>query len=337
MPEAKDADRPAEPKRGSSPHPGRRRRALTAVALLAAAAGATAAAACGVLRPAECRGGDPAGPTPRAAPAAPGPDLRDLTPAEEDLLHSAEQLLLRDCMRAKGFVYQPVARQPVPEAREFPYVVDDLEWARRHGYGRDIERRLEEVRTDDPNQRYFESLPADRKAPAIAAANGPRPEGLTARAPDGMPLTRSPEGCRSQGQRTLYQDLGAWFQARVTMDSLASLRGEKVTADQELTAPTRAWADCMRAAGHDYADPAALRAAQPPRGQAWPREQEITLAVAEAGCAESSGLAAVVRRLDRTYDAELRRRYRSDVETWQRLRLAALPRARSVVAADPGH
>ncbi|WP_223243737.1 hypothetical protein [Streptomyces sp. CBMA156] len=337
MPETEDADRPAGPKSGSRPEHGRRRRVLTAVALLTAAVGATAAAAYGVLQPA--RGAsDPAGAAPLAAPTTEGSlDLRDLTPAEEDLLHSAEQLLLRDCMRAKGFVYQPVARQPVPEAREFPYVIDDVEWARRHGYGRDIERRLEEIRTEDPNQHYFESLPADRKAPAIAAANGPRAEGLTARTPDGMPITRSPEGCTSQGQRTLYLDLAAWFQARVTMDSLASLRGEKVTADRELAGPTRGWAACMRAAGHDYADPAALRAAQPPRSQAWPREQETALAVAEAECAESSGLAVTAGRLDRKYDAELRQQYRSDAETWQRLRLAALPRARSVVAADPGH
>lgn len=331
MPEAKKADRSVAPKRGSSPRHGRRRRAVTAVALLAVAAGATATVACGVLRPAE-------GPAPPAAPATrDGSDLRDLTPVEEDLLHSAEQLLLRDCMRAKGFLYQPVARQPVPEAREFPYVIDDVEWARRHGYGRDIERRLEEVRTEDPNQRYFEGLPADRKAPAIAAANGRRAEGLTARTPDGMPVTRSPEGCTSQSQRTLYLDLGAWFQARVTMDSLPSLRGEKVAADQELLGPTHAWATCMRAAGHDYADPAALRAAQPPRDRSWPHEQETALAVAEAECAEGSGFAATTRSLDRKYDAELRQQYRSDAETWQRLRLAALPRARSVVAAEPGH
>ncbi|MFE2726869.1 hypothetical protein [Kitasatospora sp. NPDC059327] len=336
MPKVKEADRPAGPKRYSSPH-WRRPPVLTAIALLAAAAGAIAGAACGVLRPAKAPN-DPAGPAALAAPVNQnGPDLRDLTPAEEDLLHSAEQLLLRDCMRAKGFVYQPVARQPVPEAREFPYVIDDIEWARRHGYGRDIERRMEEVRKDDPNQRYFEGLPADRKAPAIAAALGPRAEGLTARTPEGMPVTRSPEGCVSHGQRTLYLDLGAWFQARVTMDSLPSLRGERVTADQELIGPTGAWAACMRAAGHDYTDPAALRAAQPPRGQTWPREQETALAIAEAECAQGSGLAATTRRLDQKYDAELRHQYWSDAQAWQRLRLAALPRARSVVATDPGH
>ncbi|QLE70326.1 hypothetical protein FGW37_00730 [Streptomyces rectiverticillatus] len=83
---------------------------------------------------------------PSAAP--PGP-----TEAEKDILHDAEQRLLRDCMGA--------------------------EWARQHGYGSDLERRREETRWNDPNQRYFRS-------PQPPTASD-RPDGEDARQPAAHP------------------------------------------------------------------------------------------------------------------------------------------------------
>ncbi|MFC5144820.1 hypothetical protein [Streptomyces aureoversilis] len=262
--------------------------------------------------------------------------LREPTEAEKDVLHDAEQRLLRDCMGEHGFEYRTAVRQPVPEAREFPYVVDDTDWARRHGYGSDIERRLEEIRRDDPNQRYFRSLPAGRRAAALAAANGERPTGLTVKTPDGLRLTRSTQGRRAEAERRLYGDLGAWFQARSTMDALRQLRTGRVTADPAFAEAARPWARCMRAAGHDYADPAALRRALPPPEHPLPREREVALAVAEATCARESGLAVTARRLDGKYDTELRRRYRAAVNTGLRLQLAALPRARTLIGTGEG-
>ncbi|MFF3981119.1 hypothetical protein [Streptomyces sp. NPDC001828] len=263
-----------------------------------------------------------------------GEPLREATGAEQDLLHSAEQLLLRDCMKDMGFAYVPVPRQPLRDARQFPYVVDDAPWAGRHGYGSDLDRASEELRTDDANERYFQSLPKERRGPAVIAANGPRPVGLTARTPDGMVITHSAQGCQSQAQRTLYRDLPAWFQARVTMDSLPALRGAKVTADSEFRSGTQRWSACMRAAGYAFKDPAAARASLPPSDHPLPHEREVAMAVAEAGCAQTSGLAATAARLDQKYDAELRKQYWGQVSTWLRLRLSALPRARSVAAAD---
>ncbi|MFE3939784.1 hypothetical protein ACFXPJ_40060, partial [Streptomyces goshikiensis] len=246
----------------------------------------------------------------------------------------AEQILHRDCMRDRGFVYEPVPRQPVPDARDFPYVVDDPEWARRHGYGSDLDRKREEISTEGVNERYFRSLPQERRAPAIAAANGSRPDGLSARAPDGLKISRSLDGCQSQAERGLYPDLAAWFQARVTVDSLPPLRGGQVIADGEFRGATRKWSACMNAAGYAFQDPAAARAALPPPDRPFPREREVAMAVAEAGCARSSGLAETAARLDRKYDTELREKYGHDVTAWLRFRLDALPRARAVVEAD---
>ncbi|MEV7297720.1 hypothetical protein AB0N79_39930 [Streptomyces microflavus] len=263
-----------------------------------------------------------------------GQRLRELTETEQDLLHAAEQILLQECMRGRGFVYQPVSRQPVPDVKIFPYIIDDPAWARRHGYGSDIERQLKKVRDEDVNQHYFQSLPENRKAPAIAAANGDRPQGLTARAPDGTEITRSSQGCQSQAQRKLYLNLESWFQARVTVDALPALRGRKVLADVKYKNAVRVWASCMHEAGHEFKDPGALRAALPPPERPLPRSKEIALAIIEVKCGQSSGLASVSRRLDRKYDRQLKNRHRSDVDAWLDFRLDALARARSVTQSD---
>src|SRR5688572_2494362 len=77
---------------------------------------------------------------------------RPLTEPELDLLHQAEQLLTRDCMRDAGFDYWPMPRRPATEYRDFPYAIDDLAWATRHGYGTDLRRKLELAGRSNPNQ-----------------------------------------------------------------------------------------------------------------------------------------------------------------------------------------
>ncbi|MDI3417737.1 hypothetical protein [Streptomyces luteolus] len=259
---------------------------------------------------------------------SPGP-AREPTRQERSLLHRAEQILLRDCMRERGFTYRMVAEHPVKDAREFPYVIDDVAWAREHGHGTDIQRKQRELRRDNPNQRYFQSLSPERRAAALEAANGARPDALTAKTPDGMRLTRSDEGCQAEAERRLYGDLAAWFQARSTLEVLPELTRQRVLEDSGFATAVRPWARCMRAAGHSFDNPAEVRkklAKQP-----LPRNEEIRLAVAEAQCAHSSGLAKKVKALQKRFDTEFRQRFRSEVNTGQRLQLAAIPRARSIV------
>lgn len=253
--------------------------------------------------------------------------VRELTRQEKSVLHQAEEILLRDCMDERGFTYRMSAENPVPEARDFPYVIDDVAWAGEHGYGDDIQRKVKEVRTSDPNQRYFKSLSPRRKAAALKAANGASPRGLTARTPDGMVLTRSDEGCRADAERTLYgDDLQAWFQARSTAEALPELARQRVLKDPRFKRAVRPWARCMRNAGHAYDSPTELRTRLGSR----PEEQKVRLAVAEAKCARSSGLAETAKALDRKHNRKLRQQHRTEVNTALRLQLAAIPRARSV-------
>ncbi|MGW5877325.1 hypothetical protein ACWFMI_12350 [Nocardiopsis terrae] len=260
-----------------------------------------------------------------------GTHARDVTPEEENLLETAGQLLLRECMESRGFEYQVVSGGTFADFDKFRYVIDDPEWASEHGYGTDLRREAAELRENDPNERYFESLPPERRAQALVAANGPSPVGLTATTPDGMELGRSDQGCQSQADRELYGDLASWFQARTTVEALPALRHQGVVNDPRYLEAVRPWADCMRAAGHDYATPADIRAALPPPQDPLPRQEEIGLALAEARCATDSGLARTVAELDEQHGQELRERHRSALETQRRLQLDALPRARTVV------
>ncbi|MEV0225389.1 hypothetical protein [Streptomyces sp. NPDC050704] len=223
---------------------------------------------------------------------------------------------------------------PIPEAREFPYVINDMTWAQKHGYGTDMQRALAKLRKTDPNQRYFRGLPANRREAALDAANGSKPLNVTAKTPDGMLFQRSPEGCQSEADRKLYGDLRKWFQAKVTVDTLAEIKRTRVLGDPRFAEAVKPWAACMRAAGHPYAGPAQLRAKLPPPNDPLPRKEEIRLAVAEARCAMSSGLARTSSELDEYYAEKLEKQYRSDVETRRQLQVSALPRAHSITRTD---
>ncbi|MFJ8645916.1 hypothetical protein ACIRNI_07310 [Streptomyces sp. NPDC093546] len=273
------------------------------------------------------------GPAPRPAAGTPtGPVAPPAGAARRNLLYDAEQELQRRCMAAAGFRFWATPENPLPEAREFPYVVDDERWAERYGHGSGFAPRIQRLRRQDPNQVYLRGLTADRRQAAVAALNGPREgEELRAELPGGVVVAHSARGCRAEAWRTLYGDAGEWYAANTLVGNLDGLRRLRVTADPRYATAVRAWSACMRAHGFAYEDPLEARAASLGRKNAPDRALEVRAAVQEARCAHSSGLAAVARRLDRDHDRELRREHRAAVERVERLRAAALPRARAVL------
>jgi hypothetical protein len=257
--------------------------------------------------------------------------LRSLTAAELALLHRAEEILTRDCMARHGFrVWVETGERP-PEIPQFPFVVDDVRWARSHGYGTDIQQQVNKAKSADPNARYFASLPADRKAAAVVALNGERPEGLEVRLPDGRLVHRSDRGCTSEAMQKLYSDLPGWFRASRTVNVLPSIAYGRMVRDPLLKRDLSRWARCMQAMGLAYPSPEALRAAL---GQRAPRDREIRFAVAEATCANRTPLARTARQLNQRYMEQLEAEYRSEVAMLRRLQLDALPRARAITDGD---
>ncbi|MFJ5173430.1 hypothetical protein ACIP68_06225 [Streptomyces griseoviridis] len=249
---------------------------------------------------------------------------------EAETLDVAEQLLERDCLEKQGFRLWVVPGSP-PQ-RTFPYGVDDIGWARKHGYGSRLRAGLEKAVSADPNQKYFDSLPPDRRAALLAAVNGPRPKGLRVRLPNGVEVSHSDQGCTAEAERYLYRDLPAWFWATRVTNNLDGVRVAMVVADERYREALAGWKRCMGDKGYAFATPAqsADRALDPARGLT--REQEIRLAVTEAGCARSSGLSGVAASLDREYGAQVRKRYAKEVGDLARLTREAMPRARAVVA-----
>ena len=69
---------------------------------------------------------------------------------------------------------------PVPEtARSFPFVVDDVAWTRRYGYGLAFERVAAAGRATDPNETYFRGLSPQRRVAALRAFNGDPANGVS--------------------------------------------------------------------------------------------------------------------------------------------------------------
>ncbi|MFI8263058.1 hypothetical protein [Streptomyces sp. NPDC085665] len=298
---------------------------------------ATAAAVAAFLLLGACGSatGAPSGPSPRAAadPAVPLAAAGEPSAADTRLLERAEQILISRCMAGRGFPYA-VTEAPEDTARSFPYGVDDVAWARAHGYGGRDQRAAARAREDDPNQRYFRGLSASGRAAARSALMGSAPVGLSATAPTGMTITASAEGCIADAERTLYGDLATWFRVKVVTMNLRPVRETRVHEDRQYADAVGQWAACMRAAGRPYPDPDASRQAAARFGEGMPPAEadaaEAELAVIEATCATGTPLARVSQALDRTYGDRLRARHREDIALRWRLQNGALATARRV-------
>ncbi|MEV5177852.1 hypothetical protein AB0L10_44200 [Streptomyces flaveolus] len=255
-----------------------------------------------------------------------------LTEEEKDLLHEAEETLTRSCMASRGFRTWVVPRRPVPEDHTFPYVVDDVEWASKHGYGSDILARRAEVRGSDPNRQYFAALTPKERQRALDALHGERTgRRISARSPNGMTVSRVDGGCAADAQKELYGDLATWFRVLTVTDALETLRSSMTTGDAEFARSVKDWSVCMRARGLPYKTPQEARGAFLNPDRRISRKSEVRAAVTEARCAATSGLSRTVHRLDAQHDKRLRDQYADEVRTRLRLENEALPRARAAV------
>ncbi|MFE9681885.1 hypothetical protein [Streptomyces sp. NPDC006285] len=271
---------------------------------------------------------DTAGP-PRAEPGRTGP----VTAAERSLLYDAEQALVQRCMQRRHFTVWKVPEHPVPDARQFPYVLDDVGWAKEHGYGSDLERRVRALQESDPNKRYARALSPERRAAALTALHGGRPYDLRVKLRSGAEVTRSSEGCVAQAESELYGDVATWFRAEAVTQELSAERRRSVVGDPAFRAAVASWSACMRERGLRHADPDTARARFTSPSGTPSRRLEIRTAVAEARCAADSELAATADRLDRHRSAVLRATY-AVIRDRDRLQKTALPRARSALAAE---
>ncbi|QNP68154.1 hypothetical protein IAG44_00835 [Streptomyces roseirectus] len=265
----------------------------------------------------------------RASDPAPAPEL---TAAQLDRLERAEAGLVRTCMAGHGFRYWPAPPAGDEEKYHADFVLDDVAWARVHGYGSRSPRVVRARQQRNPNQVYVESLSGARRAAYAAALDGTSADGvLTVRLPTGATAATPRGGCRATAQQRLYGDRETWFRVSGVAMNLTPLWVPDLVGDPRFGTALTAWSACMRRAGHSYADPQEVRAALPALTEglteAQARAAESGLAVTEARCARDVALADTARALKRVYLARVSARYRTELAAYGRLQREALARA----------
>jgi len=237
-------------------------------------------------------------------------------------------------MRRAGFRYWILNPQsPTPAGQGGTYVLGDLSWARQHGYGTDLRKQQDRAAQMNPNSCYFAGLSRARQQAALVAPNGPGPEGLQATLPNGIHVQHSSRGCVSMAQQQLYGDLAAWFGATKIAENLPGGRFGLVVNDPTFTAGVTAWSGCMRQRGHEVNSPTDVHRLFADPATAPSLDKEIAIAVDEARCAASTGLADTAERLDARYAAMQRNQFRSELAERQRLQHAAVPRAQALAGS----
>ncbi|NBM15724.1 hypothetical protein [Streptomyces sp. GC420] len=258
--------------------------------------------------------------------------LRDLTYAEQIVVERREEELVRKCMEKAGFRYWigPVAG--VADRQGNGYVLDDVGWAKQHGYGGRLDERAERAQLGDRNAAYARSLSrAEARRYDTALDGTPSRGAVSVELPLGGVVLMPRDGCRATAMDQLYGDFPAWFRAKKTVGSLTALYAPDIVEDPRFVQALGQWAECMRSAGRPYADPQLIRRKLPglTRGMspAAAHAVEVELAVAEATCATRTPLVRTARALEKEYRAEKLRPYQDDIAAFRRMNLTALARA----------
>ncbi|MFB4422296.1 hypothetical protein C5F59_014535 [Streptomyces sp. QL37] len=261
-------------------------------------------------------------------------ELRDLTVPEEMEIEYAEYALVKECMENKGFKYWvgPVASTDARRAGR--YVIDDIAWAKKYGYGRAFDEAAEKDRRDHPNVRYPNALQRKDRIRYNTALNGDYDDVLSVELPAGGTVETPRTGCWAGARTQLYGDLEAWFKARKTVTGLTPLYVPDILADERMKKTVAAWSRCMKEAGRPFSSPDEIREKRITETEKMSSEEarayEIDVAVTEATCAVETTLGKTARRLEREYRSIALKKYGKENSAYQRMGLAALSRAREL-------
>ncbi|MBT2376034.1 hypothetical protein J7E90_01285 [Streptomyces sp. ISL-111] len=262
--------------------------------------------------------------------------LRDLTISEEMEIEYAEYALVKRCMEDKGFSYWvgPVASVDARKAGR--YVIDDIAWAKKYGYGRPFDEAAERERSEHPNVRFPNALPRNDRIRYNTALNGDYDDVLSVDLPAGGTIETPRTGCWAGARTHLYGDLKAWFEAKKTVTSLTPLYVPEILADERMNRTVSAWSSCMKEAGQRFSSPDDLREKRIEHTAGMrsevARKYDVELAVTEATCAVKTSLGKVARHLEGEYRSSTLKKYGKENAAYQRMGLAALSRARDLTS-----
>jgi hypothetical protein len=255
---------------------------------------------------------------------------RPATAAEEALLQRAEERLIGRCMSEHDFVYR---ERPAPKAADnkFPYVVDDVAFAKKHGYGLTAQdSKPEQPGTDEAFSRLST---ADQRSYQDKLVGTGRQ--ITVDLPGGGRLSVSDKGCIATARKALYGDLRGWFSAAKTVGMVDRVVTHDVRADPQYEAAVKDWAACVRRTVPGVTDEGGLREELDRRTKDLPdapaQRVQVQLAVVEATCANSSSLARTIRAIEPVHRAAVVAKYQDDQRRLYAYEVAALPRAHAAL------
>ncbi|GAA2333303.1 hypothetical protein OKJ48_23875 [Streptomyces kunmingensis] len=263
--------------------------------------------------------------------------VRDLTVREEIEIQRAEERLVKQCMEAKGYPYWELPVPGVDERRAGRYVTDDVEWAKKYGYGRGFEERAEKIRRTDPTTVYQNKLRPKERAAYEKALDGDYRDRMSTELPGGAGTVDAPRGgCANEARSKLYGDSEEWFVTRKTVEGVLPLYGRDLMNDARFTKSVAKWARCMKEAGRPFDDLDQLRgnraAVTEGMSSAEAHEFDAELAVLDATCAKKTSLARTMRTLETSYQEKVLERYEKERADYRGMRLNALAEAEDILS-----
>ncbi|UYM07643.1 hypothetical protein [Solicola gregarius] len=251
------------------------------------------------------------------------PEGRTLTKAERAQISRAEGILTQRCMKQHGFRIFLTA-PPKPPA-DLPYGNDDVDYARTHGLARG--EQVDPSRDGNANGRYFHGLSDTRSRQYLVALNGDVAHEVSVRI-GGTEVSASTRGCTSAAQRALYGDFGRWFRTSTRVENLGGQYRRAVGMNPQYRKVERAWRICMRHRGYETKNPSELRLEF--KGTT---ADERRTAIAEARCAEATGLTRIGTRLEEHYQHKVYADNTAYVRAYQQMSVRALRKAKRISVA----
>ncbi|MGW0801604.1 hypothetical protein [Nonomuraea sp. NPDC002799] len=267
--------------------------------------------------------------------AQPAQPVRPVTETELLQVERAEQVLIQECMTRQGFRYWPPAQLSAEERQGSKFMLTDVGWARRNGYGGRLRGRVMAVKAENQNHVYATGLSDGEVARYNRTFDGgDDAPTMTVRLPAGGSVTSRTGGCMAEAHERLYGDRAAWFRVSTIATNLQPLYVPDLVADQRFVAVLRTWSQCMAGRGHPYPDPAAIRSSLPKLTKgldpAAAHTVEVELAVAEATCAQSASYPKIARALEEDYRERAAKPYAGELDTYRRLGRAAVEQAKQI-------
>lgn len=257
------------------------------------------------------------------------------TDTVEQRLHYAEEILTHNCMRDAGFKTWIAPLDPVSDDRTFFYGINDVDWAKRNGFGFNIRSLIEKYRSREPNARYFGSLSDTEKERALDAFNGAiGSDEYEVAVPSGGTSTRSKSSCVAIAQGELYGSALEYFRGTEIESDLRTTAINQTLNDPAYAKAIGAWSECMGNRGYQAENPDTFKASytpsDPSRG---PSEQERAAAIAEAECVRDTALSDAGQRIQQEKYTFLSIPWQTELNALDRMRQAGDSKSRTILAS----